>query len=172
MEMNCINSLAEVGVGINMAFSLIKGLRENFFSLLENRLRTKVDKIQATLSEVATKNGAASSVAVRTDDIKQNYSDRGRKLTNLMIPIALLSAASLVYFLFESALDSKKDVSGLFAYIATSVAVGPLIVASLGQLVLFVIASVQLNKRLSTYEIYAKVALESVSEINPKMPTR
>lgn len=166
-----MNSLAEVGVGVNLAFGLIRGLRESLLVVFNNKLQTQVSKIQANLNECVGSNGDSSAIAVRVDDIKQSYSVWGQRLTGIMVVVALLSTLCLVWFLCESAKDSQRVVSTQWAYVALAFTVGPIVLAAIIQSALYLIARIRLWRRLDRYDNFLAVAKGSEIIINPKTPT-
>lgn len=165
--MSSMNSLAEVGVGINLAFSLISGIRDSFFKVFDKHLDTRVSTIQTILNDMAKTKDGVSSIAVKVEDIKQRYSKTGQIVTNIMVIASLLAALSLIWFLCESAICSSRDVSPKYAYLALCFAIGPIIFAGIFQVAMYYTARFFLELRLKKYNNYIEVA----TDIYPQKPT-
>lgn len=166
MQMSSVNSLAEVGIGINLAYGAFKGMREGLYNSYVEALKTKVDTIQARLNEIVNGNGR-SGFAVKTEDISNNYSDAGRNLTNKMVIFALASAIILTCFLAQSAITPCKEIPDWTIYFFLFFSGGPLCISAVAQYVLYNKACRYLDKRLLPYINFVDVS----DEIDPKPPT-
>ncbi len=67
MEISSLNSLAEVGIGINLAFGSIGAVRDFFINHVKNGVNDCSSAIKTCLAE--SNNGNASSNALHLDDI-------------------------------------------------------------------------------------------------------
>lgn len=168
MQMGDLTSLAEVGVGINLAFSLIHGVRKRLADLLAQWLEVQKDQLYTILHEYMEKNGKPDSeIVIKLDDVYDDFVNRCKFIELLFVTLAFVAALSLVYFLYETAKTpsaSIKDHWGLFTY---AVVMAPLLGNYLFQTLVFVFASAKLMVRRISCHISTKI-LSAV--IKPKEP--
>lgn len=167
ISLNSMNSLAEVGVGINLAYGLLKGLRDGLSNLFEANLKIKVQTLKADLNDVQD-GDTASNAAIKAEDIRQMYSNFAGKLTTVFVLLAVLSAISLVFFLVESSLTPDKVVDSVWVFVAVLCAIGSMVFASLFHLMLYGGVRIALWWKLKDYEAYARIKHESNAKISPK----
>lgn len=140
MEMGSMTSLAEVGVGLNLAFGLIKGVRERLSGLLRPRLERAKDSVVAALTECMKLDVDRSRIGVQVSDIEQAFQDRSNFVERVGVVLAFSVAVGLVYFLYEAALEPVRAVSdrwAAFMFVLVWLAIGT---SFLGQVVVFLLA--------------------------------
>lgn len=166
MLMSSVNSLVEVGIGINLAFGAFKGMRDSLYNVFVELLKTEVDTIQARLNETPNGENCISAVAIKAEDISNNYSDSGRNYTNKIVILALISATLLTGFLALSAIMPNQEISNWLIWPCLLFVVGPFSIAAFAQFVLYRIARRALSHRLLPYKNYVDVS----EEISPRPP--
>ena len=170
MELHNLNYLSEVGVGVNLAFGMFSGMRDNLFKLFDNLMGKERDKVQARLNETGNGNGK-SGVAVRLDDISTAYQKYGKYITNSMVVFAISCIPILFYVLVKSALNPDKKIDDIYAYVCLFFVAGPFALCAIFHMISSIIAYVMLKIRLYRYKAYAVVVTEINSDIEPTKPT-
>lgn len=171
MEISAINSLAEVGVGVNLAFSLIKGIRDHFGGLFKKRLDRVVETAQITLAEIPFSNFSPSQIAVDVSDIEQKFDKREDATTRLLAALAVAAAIVDIWILYRSAMDQHMEVSSWNAGLAVALAVGPILLSLLINLAIYKWTIFWLDRELDKYDTFAKVAMQMKVKITPAEPT-
>jgi hypothetical protein len=167
MELSALNSLAETGVGLNLAFSLVKSIRTRFVDRFGMALEIGVKAILADLSDTRyAKNGPLSPGVVKTDDIVQAFQRRTQKLEVFFVSVAFLVAAGLVYFLLRSSIDPAIDPGIGWAWAMFCLVWAPIVMTMVGQWVLYRYAAHCLKKRRKEY----KISVELMVDIAPPQP--
>jgi len=169
MQLNAVNSLAEVGIGINLAFGAFQGMRAGLYAAWNQRIEVKSDTVQAKLNEVTKEN--VSYLAVLTEDIKRGYADLSQWSTKLMVFLAFVCASGLFVSLVRSALQPNLEVAPKEVYVCALLAVGPLALAAFCQFSLFSIASFRFDRALRKVENYLEVEGAIKAEVRPNTPT-
>lgn len=167
MEMGDLNSLAEVGVALNLAFGLIKGVRGRFSSLFSASINVKTDAIRTKIAESPIGNGInPSGIAVRVEDISQNFEKRTSLLENCMVVFSFLIAVSLTYFLLRSAITPRLLLPLYAGWVLFCLVWFSIVSTLIIQWVLYQYANYCLTKREKEYD----TSLELISPVIPSPP--
>lgn len=164
-----MNSLAEVGIGINLAFGAFQGMRAGLYAAWNKRIEVKSDTVQAQLNEVTRAN--VSFLAVLTEDIKRDYADLSQWSTKLMVFCAFVCAICLFALLAWSALDPNHVIADEKVWMCAFLAAGPLALAALFQFALFSFASFRFDRALKKIENFLEVEGAIKAEVRPDPPT-
>jgi hypothetical protein len=175
MEMSALNSLAEVGVGVNLAFSVIKSVREILTVRLIFSLDSKMVYLKATLSDLCKKNGASiqpkddssSQMVQEIMDVKQLTETIFSKSEKIFLILSLVSSFSLIYFLFESALNPTKQIESYWAVITLGVVVLPTILNYTIQYAAYTYASWAINRKSSALMKAISIIRQSIEPTAP-----
>lgn len=154
MEWSSLNSLAEVGVGVNLAFGLVTTIREHFSHLFERMITNKKDSIKTILNEVKNRSNGGlspSSFAIKLDDIAQRYRTTSVWTERILVFLAFFIAFALTYFLFEAALEPQKEIAWWWAIVAILLVWAPLLLSSLVHAIAYLLARRSMGKREQTY---------------------
>ena len=166
MQMSSMNSLVEVGVGINLAFGAFKGMRDGLYNYFVNSLETNDFITQAQVNE-GVNGGIRAGIADINQNIRIIYSEQSEFYNKIMVVIALLCASLLLVFLVISSIYPNSLISDKMVYPCLAVVVGPLLIAAITQLFLYTSAERTKTQKLLPYKHYLLVS----ELINPTPPT-
>lgn len=165
MQLSSMNSLVEVGIGINLAFGAFKGMRDGLYNYFVDSLETNDFITQAQVNE-GVNGGIRAGIAAITQDIRVIYSEQSEFYNKIMVVIALLCASLLLVFLAISSIYPNYIISDGMVYPCLAAVVGPLLVAAITQLILYTSAERTKTQRLLPYKHYLLVS----EMINPTLP--
>lgn len=173
MEMNALNSLAEVGVGLNLAFGLIQNVRRVLMGLLVAQVTKKVSSIKAILSEAVILNGHnPAKTAVKIDDIEQRFCNWSKNAEWFFVALAFLVAISLICFLFEAAISPDKEISSVWAIVTLVILLAPIMLSALWQGGLFGYTLFRLSQRENEYRNALDLLSGSITPTSPDDPPK
>jgi hypothetical protein len=147
MEMGALNSLSEVGVGLNLAFGLIGGVRERLISLLKSKFEKKLDVIKTTIQDSpAYSEGTSRHVIVTAADLQERFSRVSDSAVEFFVVVAFVVSMGLIIFLSMSAQHPTAPISDRWAWIVLALVILPLVGSSVFQGVCYAVASRSLRK--------------------------
>lgn len=169
MDMGALSSLAEVGVGLNLALSLIKGIRERFIDLFKINIEKKRDSIKAGLNEAALRdeNDGLSEIIVKLDDISDDCDRHTQIAYKSFIFMSLFSALSLIYFLYESAKAPQQAIPDYWAELTLAFAILPISLALITNYCIYFAAKIRLNRRDNIYKELPDLLKKKISPTVP-----
>lgn len=167
MQMSSVNSLVEVGIGVNLAFGAFKSMRDGLYDVFNKSVESKTIVMYAQLNEDGISTAIRSKIAVKSDDIRKNYSDKGSSITRIMVVVALVSALILTSFLIMSAILPNEDIPVGSVYPVVSFVLGPLCISAFAQFALFANATLRLSKTIKAYSDLLCLS----NELDIKLPT-
>lgn len=170
MEMSHLNSLAEVGVGVNMAFSLLAGVRDGFRNLFLRKVASKIGNVTILLSEAGASEGLRR--VVEKTEVASRYHDAvSTAINKITQAIAVLMVFAFVYFLNEAANNPAKIIAPYWGPTVSVLVFLPIIISASLHLAAYAVVRGWLRFVLRRYENYARVKEEICNaEVQPTPP--
>lgn len=163
-----LNYLSEVGVGLNLAFGMFSGMRENLFNIFDKQTNREWLKIKAILSEVG--NGSLD-ISRKLNEVSDKYNKYGELITNHMAAFAIGCIPVFFYILVRSALNPDKLLNDSKVYVCLFFATGPFVLCTFLHIASTVVAFWKFKKIFDRYKVYVDVSVEMKSSIVPTTPT-
>jgi len=170
MEFGALNSLAEVGVGLNLAFTLIQPVRKTLQGQLSRVLDEQKSRIGALITDLCAKNGDSiqPKEVEGIDDFKSNVEKFFFHIEVIAVALSVLASFSLIYFLYESSLNPTLEIDDCWAELTLAVVIFPIVFNFVLQLIVWLVAKIYLSMKESKY----KTSIEVVDGlIEPTKPT-
>ncbi|WP_369157013.1 hypothetical protein [Candidatus Thiodiazotropha sp. LNASS1] len=181
MTPDALNSLAEVGVGLNLAFSLLNSIRNLIFDLFQRVFSSQEERIIAALEEIMQGTGNCS-IGTEPDESESVTNLRHllselrikyRKHSELVIKIAVVLASvismALLWFLAEAS-TMNHEIPEYWAWLTLFLVVFPLAFTFLLHFIILSFYSTRMWKYSYGFDIVAAMVRRVRKPIEPLDP--
>jgi len=174
-KLSDLNSLAEVGVGIALAFAVIERVRSYFKRYFEKKWTDSHDQSQSVVLDVAPEstNGQQQEVLSEFETIQSNYDKSEERMLQVQKWYSFIVLLTCVIFLSGSPFYSI-EISPYWGVFGIILIMSPIILASVYSFILYQWYNYKLSKASKEIESLkeTKNKMESLGfEINPKAPS-
>lgn len=171
MQFGALNSLAEVGVGLNLAFTLIQPVRKILQSHLSRVLDEQKSRVNALITDLCAKKQNSIQPRKDVEGIDSFKSAVEKVFTYIemtAVTFSVLASFSLIYFLYESSLNPSLEIDTYWAELTLAVVLFPIVFNFAFQFLAWLVAKIYLSLKESRY----KTSIEMVDGlIEPTKPT-
>lgn len=182
LDLSSSNSLLELGVGLNLAYSWVRVLRTYITDLFIASINQRSKSLLATVKDLIRGNETGDFVnnnRLILDDCERKRSEIYRdfelgleELNPYSVKYAVATAFLLLGLTVVAAIFPKYQVGNLFPLVILAIALGPLLATLFAQFIVYFKGLVGFRKLIKRLIEFKRLAVEFSSDIIPQVPKK